>query len=160
MPHYLQGFIHPRWLFGISSINSILWWGTSNSTTFSFATFLITNPRSRHATMVKKNARLPFGWWFSPLPPGSWTLRPWKIPFHPIGSRIVFLSPFFRGKLAVKLRGGIWQMVKLIASWQRSHIPSQPALTLESSMIFPTFPWRVQPLQKTAGQLGFSRDGS
>ena len=22
-PHYLQGFIHPRWLFGISSINSI-----------------------------------------------------------------------------------------------------------------------------------------
>ena len=23
LSHYLQGFIHPRWLFGISSINSI-----------------------------------------------------------------------------------------------------------------------------------------
>ena len=23
--HYLQGFIHPRWLFGISSINSRGW---------------------------------------------------------------------------------------------------------------------------------------
>ena len=23
LPHYLQGLIHPRWLFGISSINSI-----------------------------------------------------------------------------------------------------------------------------------------
>ena len=25
LSHYLQGFIHPRWLFGISSINSIKW---------------------------------------------------------------------------------------------------------------------------------------
>ena len=24
LSHYLQGFIHPRWLFGISSINSII----------------------------------------------------------------------------------------------------------------------------------------
>ena len=23
LSHYLQGFLHPRWLFGISSINSI-----------------------------------------------------------------------------------------------------------------------------------------
>ena len=31
LSHYLQGFIHPRWLFGISSINSffriLIWWG-------------------------------------------------------------------------------------------------------------------------------------
>ena len=25
LSHYLQGFIHPRWLFGISSINSPDW---------------------------------------------------------------------------------------------------------------------------------------
>ena len=24
LTHYLQGFIHPRWLFGISSINNIV----------------------------------------------------------------------------------------------------------------------------------------
>ena len=24
LSHYLQGFIHPRWLFGISSINSMM----------------------------------------------------------------------------------------------------------------------------------------
>ena len=28
LSHYLQGFIHPRWLFGISSINSIHLSGT------------------------------------------------------------------------------------------------------------------------------------
>ena len=28
LSHYLQGFIHPRWLTGISSINSIPGWGT------------------------------------------------------------------------------------------------------------------------------------
>ena len=27
--HYLQGFIHPRWLFGISSINSIIHMGVN-----------------------------------------------------------------------------------------------------------------------------------
>ena len=24
LSHYLQGFVHPRWLFGISSINSMI----------------------------------------------------------------------------------------------------------------------------------------
>ena len=34
LSHYLQSFIHPRWLFGISSINSAFWvgfWGPNNS---------------------------------------------------------------------------------------------------------------------------------
>ena len=44
-------------------------------------------------------------------------LDPEKLPFHPIGSRIVFQLPsFFRGG-NVKLRGCIWMVVYVYSMW-------------------------------------------